>query len=69
MTEELFAKRLKELRVENGLSQDELGHNVGLTQRKISKLETMQLVPSPQVIVNIAKYFNVSADYLLGLED
>lgn len=69
MTEEFFAKRLKELRVENGLSQDELGHNVGLTQRKISKLETMQLVPSPQIIVNIAKYFNVSADYLLGLED
>lgn len=65
----MFAKRLKELRIEKGLSQKELALKIDLTQRKISKLETMQLTPSPQIIVNVARFFEVSADYLLGLEN
>ena len=69
MVEEVFATRLKELRAERGLSQDELARCVGLTQRKISKLETLQLIPSPQIIVAIAQYFGMPTDYLLGLED
>ena len=69
MVEKIFADKLKELRLEKGLSQDELAKKIGLTQRKVSKLETMQLNPSAQVIVDIAKFFAVSTDYLLGLED
>lgn len=69
MVEKIFAQRLKELRIEKGLSQNDLAINIGLTQRKISKLETMQLIPSPQALVSIAKYFEISTDYLLGLED
>ena len=69
MIEEIFAKRLRELRIVEGLSQEELAYKVGLTQRKVSKLEKLQLAPSPEVIVNIAKAFEVSADYLLGLND
>ncbi len=68
MVEKIFSKRLKELRIEKGLTQSELAQKVGLTQRKISKLETMQLTPSPQIIANFARYFGVSADYFLGLE-
>ena len=69
LAEEVFAKRIKELRIDKRLSQQELADKVDLTQRKVSKLETLQLIPSPQVIVNIAKCFEVSADYLLGLVD
>jgi len=69
MIEEIFATRLKELRIEKSLSQNELGLKVGVNQRKISKLETMQLAPSLRIIVSVAQFFEVSADYLLGLED
>lgn len=68
MVEQIFAKRLKELRTEKGLTQSELAQKVGLTQRKISKLETMELTPSPQMLANLARFFGVSADYFLGLE-
>lgn len=69
MVEKVFATRLKELRIQGELSQKELGDKVELTQRKISKLETLQLIPSPQIIADLAKFFEVTTDYLLGLED
>jgi len=67
--EQSFARKLKELRIERGLSQAELAAGIDLTQRKISKLETLQLIPSPQAAVSIAQFFSVTTDYLFGLED
>jgi len=69
MAEGIFAIRIKELRIEKNLSQAELALHVGLTQRKISKLETLQLMPTPHIIVEVARFFRVSTDYLLGLSN
>lgn len=66
---EVFAERLKELRTEKGLSQIELAKETGLSQTAITYWETQQRIPSAQAVVILAKYFEVSTDYLLGMID
>lgn len=67
MTE--FSKRLKELRMEAGLSQDKLAKEVGLTHTAIGLWEQGKRVPNLDAVVELAKFFKVSIDYLAGLED
>ena len=64
-----FAERLKELRLEKGLTQRELSKQTGLCRSAIAFWELCERVPSAEAIIILAKYFGVSADYLLGLED
>lgn len=64
-----FAPQLKELREEKGLTQSELAKELGFTQSAIAKWENGERNPSLDVLILIAKYFDVSTDYLLGLED
>ena len=69
MVDITLAKRIKELRLEKGLKQEELAHALGISQRAVSRIETQQVKPSPQLLVDVAKFFGVSTDYLLGIED
>ncbi|MDO4154528.1 MAG: helix-turn-helix domain-containing protein [Candidatus Fimenecus sp.] len=64
-----FGKNLKNLRCAKlpPLTQTDLANAIGVTQRKISFLETGASEPSLRDITAICRYFNVSADYLLGL--
>jgi len=62
-------ERLKELRLENELSAKELGKILGVRDTTILRWEKGIIIPSIEHLYNIAKYFNVSADYLIGLED
>ena len=64
-----FGERLKELRLENKLTQEKLGELVKIDQTSISAYELGKVHPTDDVIVVVAKYFKVSADFLLGLED
>lgn len=64
-----FSKRLKELRKEFGLSQDELARQVGLTHTAIGLWEQNKRVPNLDAVISLAKFFKVSLDYLAGLED
>ena len=64
-----FPERLKELRCEKGLSQRELAKATNLSQSAIVHWENNKRVPSADVIIIFAQLFEVSADYLLGLED
>ena len=66
---ENFANRLKELRTENKLTQRDLAKAVGLSQNAINMWENNNRVPNANAVIALAKYFNVSTDYLLGLED
>ena len=61
--------RIKELREEKNLSQLELAKNLNLTQQSISLYEKGDREPSIDVLKNIANFFNVSLDYLLGKSD
>lgn len=65
----MYGTRLRELRTEKGLSQQKLAIELNTTQKNISKYELEFLDLNTSLIIKICKYFDVSADYLLGLED
>ena len=66
-----FAERLKELRIENGLSQEKLSKAVNgqVTPSAIGLWELKKRVPNIDAAMILAEYFGVSLDYLCGLED
>lgn len=66
---EVFGKKLKELRQENSLRQIDLSLIMGVSKTTICQWETSKQEPSLEDIVKLSKYFNVSADFLLDLED
>lgn len=65
----MYGLRLRELRSEKGITQSALAKILNTTQKSISKYELEALDLSTDMIIKICKFFNVSADYLLGLED
>lgn len=66
---ELFAERLKELREEKNLTFKELAVQTGLSKSALCFWENGKRTPNAEAIVTLAKFFKVSADYLLGLSD
>ena len=64
-----FSKRLRQLRIEEGLKQCELAERIGTTQRKISYLEAGHTEPDLATLWKLCDYFDVSADYLLGRKE
>ena len=66
-----FSKRLKELRKEKGLSQQELSIELKckITQPAIARWENDERVPNLDAVILLAQFFNVSLDYLAGLVD
>ena len=65
----LFSERLQQLRKEKGLKQSELAKALNTTQRRISYLELGKVEPDLATLILIAKYFEVSIDFLVGLKD
>lgn len=61
-----FARRLRQLREEKGLSQVELGKLFNLSKQAISSYETGGSTPNPETLRQMAKFFGVSLDYLVG---
>ena len=64
-----FKDRLKELRIDNNLSQMQLALKTGLSQSAIAKWELGKTEPTATAIITLAKFFNETTDYLLGQED
>ena len=64
-----FAKTLKELRVEKGYSQTCLADLVGATKQNISDWENGKSETSFEMLVRLAKIFEVTVGQLLGVED
>lgn len=64
-----FAERLKELRLENNLTMKQLANELEISDACISRWENNLRLPNSESIILVAKFFNVSADYLLGLVD
>lgn len=65
----IFADRLKELRTEKKIGQNQLAEELGLSNASISYWETGKQEPSASALFKLAQYFDVSLDYLLGLKD
>lgn len=64
----MFAERVKELRIAMNLNQVELGEKLGVSKQSVSNWENDNIQPSIDMLIKIAKFFHVSADYLLGLD-
>lgn len=62
----MISRRIKELRLENHMTQKELSDYLNLTPKMISFYELGQRVPPSDIILKLAEKFNVSTDYLLG---
>lgn len=63
-----FGERLRNLRKEAGLTQDELASRTHLSQTAISNWESGNRIPNIDYAIILAKFFFVSLDYLCGLE-
>ena len=65
----MLGARIKELRKDFGLSQVELAMRMEVTKQTISNWENGNIQPSVDMLVGLANVFNVTTDYLLGLDD
>lgn len=65
----IIGERIKELREQAGEKQWELAEMIFTHQTAISLYESGRIKPNVDTIAAIAKHYNVSADYLLGLTD
>lgn len=66
---EKFAERLKELRTEKGLSIQGLSKATKIGVASICRWENQQADVKGSQLVILAKYFDITIDYLMGLED
>lgn len=63
----MVAARIKLLRDQRGMTQTELAKRLGITRSSVNAWEMGISVPSTQYIVELARLFKVSTDYLLGV--
>lgn len=66
---EILAKRLKLLRAKQGVTQETASAAVGVTSRTYIRYESGAREPSASLVAALARFYGVSADYLLGLKD
>lgn len=65
----MVAERIKHLREKNNLTQSSLAKKLNVTRSSVNAWEMGISVPSTALIVDLAKLFHVSTDYLLGLNE
>lgn len=65
----MFGDRLKSLRKALGLTQKELGDKLNVSGRVIGYYESNDRFPDKETLTDIADFFDVSVDYLLGRSD
>lgn len=64
-----FPSRLQYIRTKNGLTLEELGEATGHAKSSLSKYENGVHAPNVTILIELANYFKVSSDWLLGLKD
>ncbi len=64
----MFGKRIVEIRKEHNLTQKQLGEILNANQRTISQYEKESRDLNTDTIIKICTYFDISADYLLGID-
>ena len=65
----IFSERLRLLRKENRYTQNAMAEILGLKPRGYQEYEYGNAYPTVPGLIQIAKFFDVSTDYLLGLTD
>ena len=62
-----FGNKLRQLRLQAGMTQADLAKRLNLTKAVVSYYENHERAPSPDVLIKLATIFHVSTDYLLGI--
>ena len=64
-----IGKRIKEIRTENGLSQEKFGALLSVSQDTVSLWEKGKSIPTAEFLIAMAVQFDVSVDYILCLKN
>ena len=64
-----FPIRLRRIRLSLSLQQEQVAQKIGVTKSTISTYENNARQPSLEMLVRLARLYNVSTDYLLGITD
>ena len=62
-------RRIKDLREDKDLTQTQLAKEVNVSQRTYSYYENGERTIPPEVLIALAKFYNVSVDYILEISD
>jgi len=65
----MLGEQIKKLRMNKGMSQVQLAEKLNVTKQSVSNWENEYIMPSVDMLIKIANFFNVSTDYLLGLSE
>ncbi len=69
MANHFFSTRVRELRKKAGLNMIDLAEKLGVSKSRVNMWENNGTVPRMDVLIQLAKLFDVSTDYLLGNDD
>ena len=58
--------RLKELRKENNITQEEIAKRIGTSRVNYNRYEVGQIEPNIDILIKLANQYDVSLDYLIG---
>lgn len=64
-----FQERIRKLRLDRGLTMDELANAIGVTKSRVNMWENAGSVPKENILISISRLFEVSVDYLLGNDE
>lgn len=67
MGNDKFAARVRDLREEKKLTQDELARKLGVTKSGVAMWETRGVIPKNETLQKICDILGTTADYLLGI--
>lgn len=62
-------KRIKDLREDHDMTQDELSDKLGISKRTLLRYESGTSEPTVGVLISLSLLFNVSIDYIVGIKD
>lgn len=62
-------ERIRDIRDKNGLTQEELARKMSITRSSVNAWEMGISMPSPENLVRLSDIFNVSTDYILGVDN
>ena len=65
----MFGDRIKILRTSYNLNQVQLAEKLKVSKQTVSNWENNNILPSVEMLINIAAFFSVSTDYLLEIND
>ena len=65
----LFKERIRDLRIEKNMNQNELAELCNVKQSCVSKWERGATLPDAEMIIRLSEIFNVSSDFLLGIKE